>query len=99
MFHELVLPVDAPCDRAMSVSKSGISRSCVHGFMFMSFVRSCVHVHVHVQVAQHGIRAILPGSSQQDVSEPLGDISGGDATWKAWKLVELHTAQVRHAVL
>jgi hypothetical protein len=47
-----------------------------------------------MQVAQHGIRAILPGSSQQDLAEPLGDISGGDATWKAWKLVELHTAQV-----
>lgn len=47
-----------------------------------------------VQVAQHGIRAILPGSTQQDLEEPLGDISGGDATWKAWKLVELHTAQV-----
>jgi hypothetical protein len=52
-----------------------------------------------VQVAQHGIRAILPGSSQQDVAEPLGDISGGDTTWKAWKLVELHTAQVGHWVL
>jgi hypothetical protein len=49
-----------------------------------------------MQVAQHGIRAILPGShQQQDAKE---DISGGDATWKAWKLAECHIAQVRVCV-
>jgi hypothetical protein len=48
-----------------------------------------------MQVAQHGIRAILPGGLESGLKEELGDISGGDATWKAWKLVELHTAQVR----
>lgn len=53
----------------------------------------CWHSSCAPQVAQHGIRAILAGGSQQEL-EPLGDISGGDATWKAWKLVELHTAQV-----
>jgi hypothetical protein len=50
---------------------------------------------LHLQVAEHGITAVLPGSSSSSSDpEPLGDISGGDSTWRAWKHVGLHTAQV-----
>jgi hypothetical protein len=48
------------------------------------------------QVGEHGIGALLRAPNSSEPLEPLGDIAGGDATWRAWKHVGLHTAQVRH---
>eukprot|EP00775_Hariotina_reticulata_P011459 gene11459-11605_t len=49
---------------------------------------------VAVLVGEHGIAALLPGGSSSSEAEALGDIAGGDATWRAWKHVGLHTAQL-----
>jgi hypothetical protein len=50
-----------------------------------------------LQVGEHGIGALLHAPNSSKPLEPLGDIAGGDATWRAWKHVALHTAQVRIA--
>jgi hypothetical protein len=47
-----------------------------------------------LQVGEHGIGALLRAANSNEPLEPLGDIAGGDSTWRAWKHVGLHTAQV-----